>query len=56
MIFAVLRRTYRIAVPRKDLSAATQWMLRSFPIEELRMEEVDLTEVIEKAFAMESRA
>ena len=49
-------RTYRIAVPREELSAATQWMLRSFPIEELRMEEVDLTEVIEKAFAMESRA
>ncbi|OIO55576.1 hypothetical protein AUJ46_01245 [Candidatus Peregrinibacteria bacterium CG1_02_54_53] len=48
--------TYRIAVPRKDLSAATQWILKSFPIEELRMEEVDLTEVIEKAFAMESRA
>lgn len=48
--------TYRIAVPRTELSAATQWMLRSFPIEELRMEEVDLTEVIEKAFAMESRA
>lgn len=49
-------RTYRIAVPRADLSAATQWMLRTFPIEELRMEEVDLTEVIEKAFSMESRA
>jgi len=49
-------RTYRIAVPRCELSAATQWMLKSFPIEELRMEEVDLTEVIEKAFAMESRA
>ncbi|MDD5041026.1 MAG: ATP-binding cassette domain-containing protein [Candidatus Peribacteraceae bacterium] len=48
--------TYRIAVPRQELSAATQWILKSFPIEELRMEEVDLTEVIEKAFAMESRA
>lgn len=48
-------RTYRIAVPKEELSAATQWMLKSFPIEELRMEEVDLTEVIEKAFAMESK-
>jgi len=46
--------TYRISVPREQLSTATQWMFRNFPIEELRMEEVDLSEVIERAFAMDS--
>jgi ABC-2 type transport system ATP-binding protein len=48
-------QTFRITVPRSELSTATQWIFRNFPIEELRMEEVDLTEVIERAFKMESR-
>jgi len=48
--------TYRISVPRDQISTATQWMFRNFPIEELRMEEVDLSTVIERAFAMESKA
>jgi len=48
-------QTYRIAVPKSDLSTATQWMLKTFPIEELRMEEVDLSQVIERAFKMEAK-
>lgn len=46
--------TYRISVPREQLSTATQWIFRNFPIEELRMEEVDLTAVIERAFTMDA--
>jgi len=46
--------TYRISVPKNQLSAATQWIFKSFPIEEMRMEEVDLKTVIERAFAMDS--
>ncbi|MDD5075426.1 MAG: ATP-binding cassette domain-containing protein [Candidatus Peribacteraceae bacterium] len=48
--------TYRISVPRDQLSTATQWIFRNFPIEELRMEETDLSTVIERAFAMESKS
>lgn len=45
--------TYRIAVPKAELSAATQWILKTFPIEEIRMEELNLRGVLEKAFAIE---
>ena len=44
--------TFRISVPRNELSKATEWIFRSFPIEEMRMEEVDLKSVIERAFQM----
>jgi len=48
--------TYRISVPKNQLSVATQWIFKSFPIEEMRMEEVDLKTVIERAFAMDSES
>jgi len=44
--------TYRLRVSRPNLSKVTETILKNFPVEELRMEEVDLKNVIEKAFEM----
>lgn len=43
--------TYRLRAQKKQLSKVTERILRDFPVEEVRMEEVDLREVIERAFA-----
>ncbi len=42
--------TYRLRMQRNQLAKFTERIFREFPIEEMRMEEVDLTEVIERAF------
>jgi len=49
-------QTFRISVPRNQLTKATEWIFKSFPIEEMRMEEVDLRTVIERAFALDGKS
>lgn len=44
--------TFRIHAPRAELSHITETLLRTLPVEELRMEEVNMATALERAFAM----